>query len=79
MAESRVVFQGAGPFHLAGVQRATAQVLVSSVSVILYAILEGREKLEAINFQLVAPDARLLASRLLAAANQVEMTSGGSD
>jgi hypothetical protein len=47
--------------------------------VILYAILEGREKLEAINFQLVPSEARLLAARLLAAANQVEMTSGGSD
>ena len=77
MEESRVAFQGPGPFHISGVQRATANALTSSANVILYALLNrlGFDYQEAVSFQLLPAQAQQLATQLLDAANQIEKHS----
>jgi hypothetical protein len=71
MEESRITFQGPGPFHLPVVQRATARPLESSVGVTLHVMLDERG-LTALSFQIVPAQAQLLAAQLLNAVGDLE-------
>ena len=77
MAAGHVVLQGAGPFHLPGMQRGTARAQTTRVEVTLFALAEGRAgNPEMIAFHMAAGPARDLAVRLLEAVREIERKGG---
>ena len=72
--ESKVTYQGPGPFHLPVVQNATATGnQKNGVTMTLRAFLPEREReLESVNAQMLSKIARELAVQLLRAADEAE-------
>lgn len=73
MDESRVSFQGSGPFHLFVAQSATASAEGGSITVTLRAVLPERgPHQEAASFQILQAQARELAISILRACDEAE-------
>lgn len=72
--ESKIIYQGPGPFHLPVVQTATATGnKENGVTMTLRALLPEREpQLESVSAQMLSGVARELAVQLLRAADEAE-------